>query len=208
MKLAYTAYTALLIASSFGALAQVDPTDATVEVIDDIVLTEGLSVDPDSWVLDRSEKWDVDSSDAGLSTNFEAKIIKVTINGENNTAITLSCQTIIDDGKTGKSQLNVAIDMDKSVDTARSRMKIRHISGRLTVGEKAKAERWIWNPETMRIVPHNREVARRLFNAGVRGDRVQLKALGENKIDIQLPEMNNHFRTFAKACPALQKKKK
>ena len=207
MTLIKTACATLVLSSTLGAYAQVDQTSATVEIIDDIVAPQELSVDPDNWVLDQSEKWDVDGSDAGTQTDFQAKISKITIKGENNTAITLSCQTVIEDGVQGNSQLNAAIDLDETKDVGRSRMNLRHISGRLTVGEESKAERWVWNPETMRIVPHNREVARRLFNAGVRGDRVKLKAFGEQKLDIQLPEMNDHFRAFAKACPALTSRK-
>lgn len=188
------------------SFAQVDQTEATVEYIDEITAPEAFADDPNNWILEKSENWNVDGADAGSEADFKAKIHKLSLAGPNETGLMLSCQIIMDEG-VEKSQLNAAFDLEKSVDKARRRMNLRHISGKLQVGDNAKQERWIWNPDTMRVVPHNRQVPLRLFNAGVRGDLVRLKVLGKWQIEMQLPEMNDQFKAFAKACPALQPKK-
>ncbi|MDG1825845.1 MAG: hypothetical protein P8H62_06205 [Henriciella sp.] len=206
MKTALGLSTIALLCSGLS-FAQVDQTEATVEYIDEITAPEEFEIDPGNWILEKSETWSVDGSDAGSSADFKAKIHKLSLAGPDETALVLSCQIILEEG-VEKSQLNAAFDLEKSVDKARRRMNLRHITGKLQVGEKAKSERWIWNPDTMRVVPHNREVPRRLFNAGVRGDNVRLKVLGKWQIEMQLPEMNDQFKAFAKACPALQPKKK
>lgn len=170
-------------------------------------VTVGDVITAPTWVLERLLHMSVDSSDAGTQTDFVAEIQKLALKGVGNVGIVLSCQTKLGDDGTAAA-LNVAFDFDKSVDHGRSRMRLRHISGHLKIAGKSKAERWIWNPETMRVVPHSRKVPRRVFNAAVRGDRIQLKALGEWRIDIDLPEINQDFRDFVKLCPAVQPKKK
>ena len=167
----------------------------------------GEEITSPTWVLERLQNMSVDSSDAGSATDFVAEIQKLALKGVGNVGIVLSCQTIMGDDS-APSRLNVAFDFDKTKDQARSRMRLRHISGRLKIADTSKAERWIWNPETMRVVPHSRKVPRRVFNAAVRGDRIALKALGEWQVDIELPEINQDFRDFVKLCPAVQPKKK
>ena len=191
------------------AEAQVEAPAQTDEASNLTVETNfrGEEITSPTWVLERLQTMSVDSSDAGSQTDFVAEIQKLALKGVGDVGIMLTCQTIMGDDS-APSRLNVAFDFDKTKDRARSRMRLRHISGHLKIADTSKVERWIWNPETMRVVPHSRNVPRRVFNAAVRGDRITLKALGEWQVDIELPEINQDFRDFVKLCPAVQPKKK
>ncbi len=199
---AFTFVPCLALAQVEGELQPVTATGLDVETN-----FRGEVITEPTWVLERLQEMSVDSSDAGTATDFVAQIQKLALKGVGNVGIMLSCQTILGDDKS-PARLNVAFDFDKSADQHRTRMRIRHISGHLKIADKSKAERWIWNPETMRVVPHSRNVPRRVFNAAVRGDRIRLKALGKWQIDIDLPEINQDFRDFVKTCPVLRPKKK
>jgi hypothetical protein len=211
-KLTFATLTAalMLTASPLASFAQVDQTGMQVREIGDPLAGEtdmlGNEITEPTWVLKRAEERSVDTADAGSSANFVAELQWLELMGVGNQGITLSCQTIR--GDNSPAQLQVVFDADKTADEAKSRMSIRTVSGRLTIGDKTKAERMVWNLDTMKFAPNNRAVAKRIFNAAVRGDRVKLVTQGETRLDIQMPALNQDFKNFVKVCPAVQPKKK
>lgn len=186
-----------------NASAQEDQ-DTSTEIMPDTNI-QGIVIDEATWVLERSRRMSVDSSDAGLGTDFVADQQWLVLKGTPKSAITFSCQQIVGD-ENAQTRLQIAFDLDKSQDEAKEKMLLRHVTGQLTLGDKRKSERFVWNPGTMKMVPHSRNVARRVFNAAIRGDHIKLKTRGETYFDITLPEINQDFRDFVKVCPALQPK--
>lgn len=211
-KLTFATLTAttMLTAAPLASFAQVDQTGMQVREIGDPLAGEtdvlGNEITEPTWVLKRTKEMSVDTADAGSSANFVAEQQWLELMGVGNQGITLSCQTIR--GDNSPARLQVVFDADKTIDESKSRMSIRTVSGRLTIGDKSKAERMIWNLDTMKYAPNNREVAKRIFNAAVRGDRVKLVTQGKTRVDIQMPALNQDFKNFVKVCPAVQPKKK
>ena len=160
------------------------------------------------WVLERPETISVDSSDAGNAANFKAGVEKITLTSAANTSIILSCQTIEEDGRLRDSRLNVGFDLDTQKDAYKRRMNIRRLSASLTLGNTKKAYRFRWNVDTDTIVPFDRSVARKVFNAAIRGEAIKLRVSGNSRINMVFPPLNDAFRTFARNCPATQPKKK
>jgi hypothetical protein len=182
---------AVIIASSVAFSATAQKPDATP--------------DPE-WVLELPEEILVDSSDAGNAADFNARVDKLTLAAGPNTSIILSCQVIQKDGQLRDSRLNVGFDLDTEKDAYKRRMSIRRMSASLTLGEVKKTYRFQWNVDTDTIVPFDRSVARKVFNAAIRGEQIKLKISGKVRIDTTLPTLNEAFRTFAKNCPATQPK--
>lgn len=60
--------------------------------------------------------------------------------------------------------------------------------------------RWYYHPDSTKLLPIDRTVARRIFNDAVRGDLVREKT-SKNQYSIQLPPQNSAFKEFAKICP-------
>ncbi len=168
----------------------------------------GVVISEPTWVLERPHAVTVDGSDAGSRMDFVAQQQWLILKGTGNSSITFSCQEIMGDAD-ARVRLQIAFDLDKQQDVAKSRMRLRQVTGRLTLGDSgSKAERFTWNTQTMKIVPNSRNVARRVFNAAVRGDHIKLKVSGKTYYDFKLPPVNDDFRAFVKVCPAVQPKAK
>lgn len=202
--------TLALLCTPFISHAQQDKTAMEIREIDDPLAAEtdilGNEITEPTWVLKRLKEVSVDTSDAGSETNFVAQQQWLELMGTGNVGITLSCQTIM--GDNSPARLQVVFDADKTANTAKSRMNVRTVTSRLTVGDKTKPERMVWNIDTMKYAPNNRAVAKRIFNAAVRGDRVKLVTQGKTRVDVQMPALNQDFKNFVKVCPAVQPKKK
>lgn len=195
-----------MIALMFGAYAPV--TVSAEEAVLPDTDYRGVVISEPTWVLERTRTVGVDSSDAGNGTDFVAEQQWLVLKGAGNSAITLSCQEIMGDAD-ARVRLQVAFDLDKQKDISKSRMRLRQVTGRLTLGDNSsKSERFLWNTQTMKVVPNSRNVARRVFNAAVRGDHIKLKVSGKTYYDFKLPELNDDFRAFVKVCPAVQPKAK
>lgn len=192
----------MISGSGQPAIAQADRAGTTIQAAP----SPEPSDDTLRWVLGADVIASVDSSDAGNKPNFVAQQKRISLEGGGKARITLSCQTIEEEVDTAR--LQVVFDIDTSADKAKEKMLIRHINGKLKIGDKSKNERMIWNPDTMKIVPHSRTVARRVYNAAIRGDTISLRALKETQFEFDLPPMNADFRTFAKSCPAVQSKRR
>ena len=159
---------------------------------------------PPQWTLEQPELMNVDGSDPGTSTDFVAAIERLSIKPTDTTSITLTCQTVRRNGELEDTRLNVGFDLDTNAEVFLSRMSVRKVSGKVRIGDDTKSYGFQWNVKTQAYVPFDRRLARRIFNAGVRGDEVAFIRSGDTKMSIDLPEMNEDFRTFARGCPALK----
>lgn len=158
-----------------------------------------------SWQMPTAIVTNVDKA-GSVRGDFVSITEKLILTGLNNKSMTLTCTTHTSTGA-DKSQLNVGFDLDHSANVFRERMKLRQAAGNLRLGEKNYPIRFSYNPDTMKLAPADRSIARRMFNAGVRGDALKLKVLGKTHFDIVLPKPNQAFADFVNACPALQPKK-
>lgn len=152
-----------------------------------------------SWVQERDQLWSVDSSDAGNAPNFFSYILIITSSGGDGPVLQFSCQAT---NKGDQSlQIGFKLDPDNTYEQApKQRLRFLEMSGTLTIGDDRKSERFQYHPDSSKIAPYNRTVPKRLFNAVVRGDDVQLKV--QNKThNIALPGTDEAFSRFARTCP-------
>lgn len=187
----------LILGSATAQDAEITPSPQE----DTVVETSGV---PDlEWFLETPMIMNVDSADAGLAPDFTALVEKVSLKTGTNTKLTLSCQVVREDGKLRDTRLNVGFDLDTEKQDFKRRMSIRRTSANVTIGDNKDSYRFQWNINTDSMVPFDRVLARRIFNAAVRGDTLKLEVSRKTRIDVTLPEMNDAFRTFAKGCPLL-----
>jgi len=157
--------------------------------------------DPLSWVQERDQLWSVDSSDAGNAPNFFSYILIITSSGGDGPQLQFSCQAT---NRGDKSlQIGFKLDPQNTYEQApKQRLRFLEMSGILTIGDDRKSERFQYHPDSSKITPYNRSVPKRLFNAVVRGDAVQLK-VQNNTYNIALPGTDEAFSRFAKKCPVI-----
>ena len=67
-------------------------------------------------------------------------------------------------------------------------------------GEKQKSEMWTYVPPLKLLIPRKKYVARKLYNASIRGSDVQLKMSGKKAITLILPKPNLAFADFGADC--------
>ena len=151
------------------------------------------------WTLERDQIGRVDSADAGHATNFYSftRIIRST--GATGPVVLLSCQVT----STGVSSLNTAIQIDpdnKYEENPSRTLHLLRLSATLTIGDEKKVERFQYHPESTKIVPFNRTIPKRLFNAVLTGAQVTLKVKGKTH-DVELPGQDDAFVAFARSCP-------
>ncbi|MEL7230975.1 MAG: hypothetical protein AAGJ85_00520 [Pseudomonadota bacterium] len=154
------------------------------------------------WNLEIPEFRQVDSADAGREADFTAAIEKVSIDVGENKRIILTCQVIRQDGELRDTRLQVGFDLDTSKQDFTRNLNIRRKTGKVTIADNTLSYRFQWNVKTDTFVPFDRTLARRMFNAAVRGDNVKLRINSKLGFEIDLPEMNEDFKSFARGCPA------
>lgn len=169
---------------------------------------QGEVIEEPTWVLDTPEIITYDGSDVGKRADFASELQTLTLYGAGNQSVIFNCRVRLGD-ENFEPRFFIGIDLDKSKDPDSAYLAARAISARLTIGDnKSKGDRWLWNPKTDRIMPVKHAVGRRIFNAAVRGDQIQIKLQGKKRLDVTLPSINEDFRNFVKICPPLQPKKK
>jgi hypothetical protein len=151
------------------------------------------------WVMERDQLWSVDSSDAGGAPNFFSFVRIITVSGGEGPILQLSCQAT----SRGDQMLQAGIKLDPEntyEQAPKEHLRLLEMSGKLTVGSDRKSERFQYHPDSSKITPRNRTVPKRLFNAVVRGDPVQLKVRNKT-YDLAVPGVDPVFTMFAKTCP-------
>ena len=151
------------------------------------------------WVQERDQLWSVDSSDAGEAPNFFSFIRVISSSGGDGPVLQLGCQAT----STGNHTLQAGFKLDPEntyEQAPKTRLRLLSMSGILTIGEDRKSERFQYHPDSSKITPFNRAVPKRLFNAVVRGDPVQLKVQNQT-YDLELPGTDETFTRFAQTCP-------
>ncbi|WP_416876756.1 hypothetical protein [Litorimonas sp.] len=66
--------------------------------------------------------------------------------------------------------------------------------------EKVADGKWTYVPKLKIILSSKKSDSLRLYNAAIRGDKVDLKVSGISKVELSLPEPNEHFINFGGAC--------
>ena len=151
------------------------------------------------WTEERDQLWSVDSSDAGEAPNFYSIIRVITSSGGDGPVLQLGCQATSKGDQT--LQAGFKLDPQNAYEQApKTRLRLLSMSGILTIGDDRKSERFQYHPDSSKITPFNRAVPKRLFNAIVRGDPVQLKVQNQT-YDLALPGVDDIFTRFAKTCP-------
>lgn len=170
-------------------------------VIGAVIALQGQAAHADAlqWVQDPDSIIRVDSSDAGNATNFYSFSRIIRSSGGSGAVLMLNCQAM----STGQHSLNAAIQLDPAntyEENPSEHLHLLSVSVALTVDGKKKAERFKYHPASSKIVPYDKAVAKRLFNAIVTGAPVSLKVKGKT-YDLELPGKDETFVAFAKTCP-------
>ena len=169
----------LMLAAAFGACS---------------ANAEGLT-----WSQDRDSIIRVDSSDAGTATDFYSFSSTIRTSGGDGPVLILNCQAM----STGRHSLNAAIQLDPAnayEENPSEHLRLLSVSVALSVDGKKSSERFKYHPASSKIVPYDKAIAKRLFNAAVTGADVTLKVKGETH-DLALPDKDQVFVRFAKTCP-------
>lgn len=75
------------------------------------------------------------------------------------------------------------------------------VKAEMTVGDgEAASAQWAYYPRRKIAMPGDNKFARRMFNAVVTGSQVTLDLGHRGTYAFNPPEMNDEFKTFAKAC--------
>ena len=151
------------------------------------------------WTQDPDRIWSVDSSDAGSDTDFFSFSRIIRSSGGPGPVIILNCQV----NSRGKQTLGLGFQIDPDndyMDDPDRSPRILTASGVLTIDGKKKSERFRYHPDSTRIVPFDRSVPRRVFNAVVNDADITLK-FRSTVHDLNVPPVDNAFKSFAKVCP-------
>ena len=66
--------------------------------------------------------------------------------------------------------------------------------------EKVADGKWTYVPKLKVILSSQKSNSLRLYNAAIRGDKVELKVSGISKVELSLPEPNENFVNFGGDC--------
>ena len=163
------------------------------------VAAETDTADALSWSQDPDSIIRVDSSDAGTATNFYSFSRIIRTSGGTGPVLMLNCQAM----STGSNSLNAAILLDPAntyEQNPSERLHLLSLTGTLTINGQQQKERFKYHPESSKIIPYDKAVSKRLFNAVVTGASVQLKVKGKT-YDLEIPGKDQVFVAFAKTCP-------
>ena len=151
------------------------------------------------WEQLRDQYTEVDSSDAGREADFFGFSRTIQTAGTTGPLIVFLCHVSSEEYES----LNVAIQLDPHStygENPERAPRILTLSGILTVDGKKQSERFRYHPASSKIVPFDRKVAKRLYNAAVTGADVSIKVQGKTH-DLEIPAKNDVFVSFAKICP-------
>lgn len=160
---------------------------------------DGTAPGPLHWEQDLDKIWRVDGSDAGTATDFYSYSRIIRSAGGTGPIVILNCQA----NSKGTYSMNLGFQIDPAnryTDDFDRSPRILTSSGVLTVDGKKKTERFRYHPDSTKIIPFDKAVAKRIYNAVVTGADVTLKAQGKT-YDIELPGKDKVFVSFAKMCP-------
>lgn len=151
------------------------------------------------WEQDPDNIWIVDGSDAGFSADLYgySRIIKSA--GTTGPIIIFNCYV---DSKKYET-LNTGIQLDPNstyADNPERTPRILTLTGVLTIDGKTKNERFRYHPASSKIVPFDKAVARRIYNAAVTGAETSIKVQGK-LYNLEMPATDKTFVSFAKNCP-------
>jgi hypothetical protein len=152
-----------------------------------------------AWVQDPDSIIRVDGSDAGTSANFYSFSRLIHSSGGPGPILIFNCQAM----STGQHSLNAAVQLDPDnayEENPSERLHLLNVSVTLTIGGSKKSERFKYHPASSKIIPHNKAVAKQLYNAVVQGSDVSLKVKGKT-YDLAFPGKDPVFVSFAKTCP-------
>lgn len=159
--------------------------------------------DPQSDGLRWEQKPDtfttVDGSDAGTATDFYGFSRIMQTAGTTGPIVIFICHV----NSNGYESLNAGIQLDPNStygEKPERTPRILTLTGVLTIDGKTQSERFRYHPASSKIVPFDRKVARRLYNAAVTNSDVSIKVQGKT-YDLEIPAKNNVFKSFAKTCP-------
>ena len=141
----------------------------------------------------------VDSSDAGTAADFYGFSRIIEAAGTTGPIIIFICHV----NSNGYQSLNAGIQLDpKSTygEKPERTPRILTLTGVLTIDGKKQNERFRYHPASSKIVPFDRKVARRLYNAAVTNSEMSIKVQGKT-YDLEIPAKNSVFTSFAKTCP-------
>ena len=80
-----------------------------------------------------------------------------------------------------------------------TRVKIRQPTV-LINGESIRPTRWTYSPTLQFLLPRKTLTTKKLYNAAIRGDTVQIKMDGKDPLTLVLPKPNVAFADFGAAC--------
>lgn len=152
-----------------------------------------------AWSQDRDAVWLVDSSDAGMESDFYSFSRLIRTTGNTGPAILLNCQA----NSRGTSTLNVAFQLDPAnryEDDPALKPRVLNLSGKVTIGTERFPLKFLYHPDSSKIVPFDKTLAKHMFNAVVEGSGVTLKIKGKTH-ELEMPPKDPVFVAFAKICP-------
>ncbi|KCZ87294.1 hypothetical protein HHI_16165 [Hyphomonas hirschiana VP5] len=152
-----------------------------------------------SWEQPADTIYAVDGSDAGTGTNFYSFSRLIKVSGGTGPIVTLNCQAM----STGAHSLNVAIQMDPQntyEEDPKERLRLLNINVALTVDGKRQFEKFMMHPKSTKIIPIDKAVGKRIYNAAVTGSSVSIKVQGST-YDLEIPDKDDAFIAFARICP-------
>lgn len=141
----------------------------------------------------------VDSTDAGRAADYYGFTRTIQAAETTGPIVIFICHVSSEDYES----LNAGIQLDPHNtygDNPERTPRILTLSGVLTIDGKKQSERFRYHPASSKIVPFDRKVARRLYNAAVSGSDVSIKVQGKT-YDLEIPAKNDVFVSFAKICP-------
>lgn len=151
------------------------------------------------WEQSRDAIHQVDGSDAGTAADFYSFSRTIKVSGATGPIVILNCQAM----SNGAHSLNAGIQMDPAntyEENPSERLRLHNVNVSLTVDGIRQNEKFMMHPKSTKIVPIDKSVGKRIYNAVVTGSPVSMKLQGKN-YDLELPGKDEVFVTFARFCP-------
>lgn len=152
-----------------------------------------------AWIQDPDSIIRVDDSDAGNAANFYSFSRLIHSSGGSGPVLIFNCQAM----STGQHSLNAAIQLDPDntySENPSERLHLLNVSVTLTIDGSKKSDKFKYHPASSKIIPHDKAIAKKLYNAVVQGSDVSMKVKGKT-YDLALPGKDSVFVSFAKTCP-------
>lgn len=173
---------------------------ATAVLLAQSGLTEGTEAEaPLAWRQSPDTIYQVDGADAGNSADFFSFSRLIKVSGGTGPILILNCQAM----SNGAHSLNAGIQLDPAntyEENPAERLHLHRITVTMSVDGKRTHEKFMMHPKSSKIVPIDKSVGKRLFNAAVTGAVVTIKANGKT-FELEIPDQDKVFADFAKTCP-------